>query len=111
MLAKTALYRHWDKDGNLLYVGISMRPFERLASHVYGSHWADTIERVTMEYFDTRAENAVGLPRPAWVEGLPAVSRAKKKPRRSGGCFVCAGWFPLMDSNHDSRRQRPMSYR
>lgn len=56
MTAKTALYRHWNSAGKLLYVGISLKPFERLATHVYGSHWADDVTSVTIEYFDTRAD-------------------------------------------------------
>lgn len=56
MTSKTALYRHWNGEGKLLYVGISIRPFQRLDQHAYGSHWADDIEKVTIEYFDTRRE-------------------------------------------------------
>lgn len=71
MAAKTALYRHWNADGILLYVGISLKPFERLAAHAYGSHWADDIASVTMEYFDSR-EDADAAERRAIREERPA---------------------------------------
>ncbi len=32
-LVRTALYRHFDKDGNLLYVGVSLNAIERTISH------------------------------------------------------------------------------
>ena len=53
---RTALYRHWNVDDELLYVGISLKPFQRLDQHESCSHWYGDISRVTIEYFDTRAQ-------------------------------------------------------
>lgn len=57
---RTALYRHWNENGDLLYVGISIKPFHRLEQHGVGSHWSSEIRNVTIEYFESReeAENA-----------------------------------------------------
>lgn len=52
----TALYRHFDAADRLLYVGISLRPTYRLGQHAGGSHWADNIVRVTIEWLPTRPE-------------------------------------------------------
>lgn len=56
MSDRTALYRHRDASGSLLYVGISLRPFKRLDQHGGQSHWFRQIASVTVEYFDTRSE-------------------------------------------------------
>lgn len=52
---RTALYRHWNADGELLYVGISLKPFQRLDQHKNNSHWYGDIANVSVEYFDTRS--------------------------------------------------------
>lgn len=51
----TYLYRHYDKQGKLLYVGISAAPFSRLANHAAQSEWADKIDTVKLERFSTRS--------------------------------------------------------
>jgi predicted GIY-YIG superfamily endonuclease len=53
---KTSLYRHFDKDGTLLYVGVSLSHFARLQQHKSASMWFDKIANVTIEQFETRAE-------------------------------------------------------
>lgn len=50
---RTALYRHYDKHMNLLYVGISLSATRRLGQHMSLSHWSDAIAHVRVEYFDT----------------------------------------------------------
>jgi hypothetical protein len=49
-----ALYRHYDKEGTLLYVGISLNPVARLQQHRRGAHWFYDIARIDVEYFATR---------------------------------------------------------
>jgi excisionase family DNA binding protein len=55
-LSKSYLYRHFDENGQLLYVGISLGAIERLRQHSFGSDWFDEIRTITMETFETRAE-------------------------------------------------------
>lgn len=50
------LYRHFDKDGALLYVGMSTHAMRRLGQHEYGSSWFVSIATVKIERFETRAE-------------------------------------------------------
>ena len=52
---KRKLYRHYDRDGVLLYVGVSVSALARLESHFGKSHWANQIVRVEIEWFDTPA--------------------------------------------------------
>lgn len=51
---KTQLYRHFDKDGTLLYVGISLSAIYRLSQHGDHSEWFNSISRVEIESFETR---------------------------------------------------------
>ena len=57
---KTALYRHYNAEGKLLYVGISLNHLARLTQHRSSAHWYEDIVQVTIEWFATRdeAENA-----------------------------------------------------
>ena len=52
----TYLYRHFDKEGNLLYVGISLSFTKRLKQHSDNSHWFDLITNVTIENFQNRSD-------------------------------------------------------
>lgn len=52
---KTHLYRHFDMEGRLLYVGISISAMKRLGQHKVHSHWFQQIASMTIESFDTRA--------------------------------------------------------
>lgn len=52
----TKLYRHFDAEGRLLYVGIALNPLARLADHNNNSHWVDEIRSMTIEAFSTREE-------------------------------------------------------
>lgn len=51
----TELYRHFDSDGRLLYVGVSLSTLRRLTQHRDKSAWFQSIQRVTVERFPSRA--------------------------------------------------------
>jgi len=53
---ETALYRHFDSDGKLLYVGISLSAVHRLGQHRDHSRWFRRIANVTIEWLPTRAD-------------------------------------------------------
>lgn len=81
----TALYRHFDADGVLLYVGISLRPVQRLGTHAKGSRWADRITRVTVEWRESR-EAAMRAESVAIRDELPSYNitgqvEARRPPR------------------------------
>lgn len=50
----TNLYRHFNEDGALLYVGISLSAVNRLSAHSRGAPWFSEIVRIEIEKFDTR---------------------------------------------------------
>lgn len=52
----TNLYRHFDKDGRLLYVGISLDAIVRLRQHVASAEWAGLIATITIERHPSRDE-------------------------------------------------------
>lgn len=54
-MAKTALYRHFDASGQLLYVGISFSPFNRARQHNRASDWFASVVRIDIEWLDTRS--------------------------------------------------------
>ena len=54
MTKSTALYRHFDANGVLLYVGVSLSAVTRLSRHAASSQWAESISRVSIEWFPTR---------------------------------------------------------
>jgi|TARA_R100001530_G_scaffold45811_4_gene34467 excinuclease UvrABC nuclease subunit len=51
-----SLYRHFDGDGELLYVGVSLNAVNRLSQHKVGSGWAGEIKRVDIDHYPTREE-------------------------------------------------------
>lgn len=50
----TSLYRHFDKNGALLYVGISLSWPVRTKTHAQTSRWFDQVDKVEIERFPTR---------------------------------------------------------
>ena len=57
-MTQTAVYRHYDADGQLLYVGISSRPLRRGYEHSISAHWAERVSVTKQEWFESRAEAA-----------------------------------------------------
>lgn len=53
-MTRTALYRHFDAAGALLYVGISLSAVQRLGQHRDRSGWYSQIAQVSIEWFTDR---------------------------------------------------------
>ena len=53
---RCALYRHWDKDGVLLYVGVSVTPGKRLRDHARHSAFMRFASRTEEVWFDSETE-------------------------------------------------------
>lgn len=58
MTMKAYVYRHFDKEGKLLYVGLSNSHLARLASHKR-SAWFQKIKTVTVDGFETRKDAGI----------------------------------------------------
>jgi hypothetical protein len=52
----TALYRLYDADDNLLYLGISWHPAFRWEQHRNDKHWAHQVVRNTVEWYPNRPQ-------------------------------------------------------
>lgn len=53
---RTALYRLYDTEDRLLYVGISVNPDMRWRQHANDKLWWSTVSRKEVEWFETRPE-------------------------------------------------------
>jgi predicted GIY-YIG superfamily endonuclease len=74
----THLYRHFDVENNLLYVGISLSTINRLGQHQHHSKWFDEIKVVTIEHFLTR-QDAINAEKKAIQNENPKYNIALKK--------------------------------
>lgn len=79
MSGKTCLYRGFDADGTLLYVGISIAPTRRFADHKRGAPWFDAITTLTLVHFATK-EEAITAEAEAIREERPAFNIAHAEP-------------------------------
>ena len=77
----TELYRHFDNENTLLYVGISLSTFARLSQHKDHSQWFNKVSRVTIEHFPTR-EEAIAAEKKAIKTEEPKFNIAHKKTAR-----------------------------
>lgn len=50
-----SLYRFYDADGDLLYVGISATPQQRLVAHMFSRAWWPDIASITIEHYPSRS--------------------------------------------------------
>lgn len=79
------LYRHFDADGRLLYVGIAWCTTERLMGHKSGSHWFGQITRIEIERFPTR-RGALDAETTAITNENP-VFNIQSEVRRGSNCL------------------------
>lgn len=78
-MSRTALYRHFDADGRLLYVGISLSAVHRLGQHRQHAHWFKAIARVDIEWHATRLL-ALEAEACAITRELPLHNTARPRP-------------------------------
>jgi len=75
----TNLYRHFDAEGNLLYVGISLNAINRLSQHKQASGWFDDIARVDIKTLPSRKE-ALDAETKAIQTEAPKYNKQKRTP-------------------------------
>lgn len=83
---RCALYRFYDADDHLLYVGISNNPESRWKGHRYSiKRWPSLVARRAVEWFDTRPE----------AESAETAAIRDEKPRFNGTHnFIKAAFTP-----------------
>ena len=77
------VYRHYNSNNELLYVGMSMNPIHRSAQHGCASHWFDDISRIEIEKFETKNE-ALACERDAIKKENPTFNRHLKRLDENG---------------------------
>ncbi|MFF0777065.1 GntR family transcriptional regulator [Streptomyces sp. NPDC003720] len=88
---RAALYRLFDAEGRLLYVGITTDPHQRWKRHAMFMSWWGQVARRTVDWL------------PSWQEALAAEKRAiqEEGPRFNGthnhpvAPFVATEWQPI----------------
>lgn len=93
---RVQLYRHFDGNGVLLYVGISLSSVARLCQHRNASNWFEEIRRIEVEVFPSRRD-AEAAETVAIKKENPLHNKAKRRmvgprPRRPE-----SGWITLRE--------------
>jgi predicted GIY-YIG superfamily endonuclease len=81
------VYRHFDADDRLLYVGMSINPLRRLEQHRYRAEWFSRIAKVTIEWFDecfAASEAEIAAIKAEKPEYNVAYSQEKAPPEKDG---------------------------
>ena len=97
MSAPTALYRHFDADGQLLYIGVTNHPDRRLAEHKCRSSWGGIIASVNLIWFGDRASALVAEARAISAEN--PVHNSTRSIAETGDPLI--DW---MNKNHITQR-------
>lgn len=77
---RTILYRAYDKNHELLYIGISSQVFGRFDQHSQTSKWMYECEYALMEHFMTRRQ-ALEAEKLAIQEEFPKYNQVHKKEK------------------------------
>lgn len=99
----TQLYRYFDKDGNLLYIGISSNAIARLGQHGRDKTWFNEIANITVEYISDRKSayiaeaNAIYNEKPKYNKTHKSEKQKTiaKKPKRVSDDYII--YFDIVD--------------
>jgi len=78
-MSKVALYRHYDKNDALLYVGISLSSIARMVQHKQKADWTGDAVKMTTEWLDSR-EEALEAEKIAIKEESPLYNIVHNRP-------------------------------
>jgi len=77
-MKQVSLYRHFNSENKLLYVGVSASAVYRLGQHAEHSDWFKAISRVSIEHFEDR-KSALGAEREAIIREKPLHNIVHRK--------------------------------
>lgn len=89
---RTALYRLFDTEGRLLYVGIAFNPDSRWAGHSASKSWWPDVAEKRIEWHETRSA-AVAAERAAIAAELPLYNK-QDSPQPYEGVTTKEGTMP-----------------
>lgn len=75
------LYRHFDENGRLLYVGQSINALKRLVEHKQQSNWFLSIAKVEIKQFPTK-KDAFEAEQQAILEENPVFNLCRPNPKK-----------------------------
>lgn len=81
--SQTDLYRHYDAQNNLIYIGVSLSALNRLGQHQQNSHWFSQIKKVEIETFSSRSEALIAEERAIKTEN-PLYNKTHNKNVTNG---------------------------
>lgn len=85
------LYRMFDADGDLLYIGITNNPPERFRAHSGGKDWWPQVSNITVETFSSREE----LESAEWAAiGAESPRYNVRRPVDAARCITCGSPSP-----------------
>ncbi len=104
------LYRYFDAEGVLLYVGVSLNAINRLGQHKNNAHWFGDIARVDIEQFETR-KNALDAEKKAIIKENPLHNLYRPKVKSALPCCdqkgdmreVIVYTFKWVDNRHNKK--------
>jgi predicted GIY-YIG superfamily endonuclease len=79
-MSAASLYRHFDKSGALLYVGMTIGLQGRLKTHARKAPWFNEVQNITVERFETR-DQAITAEREAVRKECPKYNVVRFIPR------------------------------
>lgn len=98
------IYRHWDANDLLLYIGQSVDLPRRMRAHKSGSHWYTSVVKITIEWFPSQYEAT--LAELAAIRGESPVHNKSHAIARSG-VVICDGYVKLkLAASRDGRAYR-----
>ena len=111
---RTAVYRCFDAQGRLLYIGASKDPAARYEAHAARADWMQSVVNITLEWHDSRSaaylaeEAAIKAERP--MHNAPQDRRGRKKRGDcpcTGDLAAAVSIFPSIDALTDALNRHP----
>jgi predicted GIY-YIG superfamily endonuclease len=102
----TALYRLYDADDQLLYIGISIDPQRRFKEHRKEQGWWPLVARRDIEWLDFGGWDAVDVERAAIRAEQPACNHGPESVPLPPGCPAMPDFGPWFDRAAEFREWR-----
>lgn len=91
-MENTVLYRYFDSDNRLLYVGITKNQSRRFSQHNHKAQWIDLIHTATFQHFKTREE--------AFFAEAQAIKNEKPLYNIAGNEKAIVGNYSFVSNDH-----------
>lgn len=102
----TALYRFYNAEGRLLYVGITSVGPSRWKQHAIEKGWWTEVASITIEHFDTRAEATLAERSAIQAEHpMHNVIHSTQRPTAATPAVIRSHGMGTMSQRQDGRRR------